>query len=131
MARCCAPPGDRDHAPTCVKLAKRAGGWLAAVLPPAPSTESLCVTHDVPEPSTESLLGVTHDVTHNSMAVGNDTRPKMNRKMLFFHFSRKVPLQSPKVPFHGHGFCLIFDTQAKTDSKDEVGIMMPVVPGTF
>ena len=33
MTRCCAPPGDRDHAPTRVKLAKRAGGWLAAALP--------------------------------------------------------------------------------------------------
>ena len=99
MACCCGPPGDHDHAPTCVKLAKRAGGWLAAVLPPAPSTESLCVTHDVPEPSTESLLGVTHDVTHNSMAVGNDTRPKMNRKMLFFIIAEKYRYKAPKYRF--------------------------------
>ena len=100
MSRCSAPLGDRNHAPTRVKLAKRAGGWLAAVLPPAPSTESLCVTHgDVPEPSTESLLGVTHDVTHNSMAVGNDTRPKMNRKMLFFVLAEKYRYKAPKYRF--------------------------------
>ena len=99
MSRCSAPLGDRDYAPTRVKLAKRAGGWLAAVLPLVPSTESLCVTHDVLGPSTESLLGVTQDVTHNSMAVGNDTRPKMNRKMPFFILAEKYRYKAPKYRF--------------------------------
>ena len=63
MARCCAPPGDRDHAPTRVKLAKRACGWLAAALPPAPEHVVTPVERtSVIRASTESL-GVTHNVT--------------------------------------------------------------------
>ena len=63
VARCSAPPGDRDHALTRVKLAKRAGGWLAAALPPAPEHVMMPFERpSVKEPSPESL-GVTHDVT--------------------------------------------------------------------
>ena len=62
MARCSAPPGDREHAPVRAKLAKRACGWLAAALPPAPEHVVTPVERtSVKEPSTESL-GVTHNV---------------------------------------------------------------------
>ena len=84
MARCLAPPGDRDHAPTRVKLAKRAGGWLTAALPPAPEHVVTPVERtSVKEPSTESL-GVTHDVTPCFRGRGQCIIPKLNRKMLFF-----------------------------------------------
>ena len=62
MAHCSAPLGDREHAPGRAKLAKRACGWLAAALPPAPEHVVTPVERtSVKEPSTESL-GVTHDV---------------------------------------------------------------------
>ena len=84
MARCLAPPGDRDHAPTRVKLAKRAGGWITAALSPAPEHVVTPVERtSVKEPSTESL-GVTHDVTPYFRGRGQCIIPKLNRKMLFF-----------------------------------------------
>ena len=84
MARCLAPPGDRDHAPTRVKLAKRVGGWITAALSPAPEHVVTPVERtSVKEPSTESL-GVTHDVTPCFRGRGQCMIPKLNRKMLFF-----------------------------------------------
>ena len=84
MARCLAPPGDRDHAPTRVKLAKRVGGWITAALSPAPEHVVTPVERtSVKEPSTESL-GVTHDVTSCFRGRGQCIIPKLNRKMLFF-----------------------------------------------
>ena len=84
MARCLAPPGDRDHAPTRVKLAKRVGGWITAALSPAPEHVVTPVERtSVKEPSTESL-GVTHDVTPCFHGRGQCITPKLNRKMLFF-----------------------------------------------
>ena len=84
MARCLAPPGDRDHAPTRVKLAKRAGGWLTAALPPAPEHVVTSVERtSVKEPSTASP-GVTHDVTSCFRGRGQCIIPKLNRKLLFF-----------------------------------------------
>ena len=84
MAHCSAPLGDRDHAPTRVKFAKRACGWLAAALPPAPEHVVTPVERtSVKEPSTESL-GVTHDVTPGFRGRGQCITPKLNRKMLFF-----------------------------------------------
>ena len=62
MARCWTPPGNHVHAPTRVKLAKMAGGWLTAALPPAPEHVVTPVERtSVKEPSTESV-GVTHNV---------------------------------------------------------------------
>ena len=63
MARCCAPPGDRDHAPTRVKLAKRAGGWLAAALPPAPEHVVTPVERTSAKERSTDALDVTHDGT--------------------------------------------------------------------
>ena len=84
MSRCSAPLGDRDHAPTRVKFAKSACGWLAAALPPAPEHVVTPVERtSVKEPSTESP-GVTHDVTPCFHGRGQCITPKLNRKMLFF-----------------------------------------------
>ncbi len=63
VARCSAPLGDRDHAPTRVKLAKRAGGWLAAALPPAPEHVVTPVERTSAKERSTDALDVMHDGT--------------------------------------------------------------------
>ena len=63
MARCLAPLGDRDHAPTRVKLAKRAAGWLAAALPPAPEHVVTPVERTSAKKRSTDALDVMHDGT--------------------------------------------------------------------